>query len=265
MDALAGQTQDSVPIGGSGDGELDVETRAQWWALPFARGDTVFIAVNASPGSALIPHLSLVGPSGSLIAQDENPISGQNALLRQFVAHEAGTYYARVSAQRGSVGAYTLIVGRLPATLEGQVAPTYIPTNSSATAPTQVPTSAPTFTPAAADPTAPGGVPLVRAGQSIESTLPDGEQHRYTLEGMGGMPLVIDLVALEGALDPYLELYGPEGEFLLENDDMDYGQMDARLEIRLPSTGTYTLIARSFGDRRGGAYRLSVQVGALWE
>ncbi|MBN1284855.1 MAG: hypothetical protein JXB47_05630 [Anaerolineae bacterium] len=268
--ALAAQSQGALAVGGTAQGELTLDVPVQWWAVPLVYGDTIFIAANAGPGAGLMPRLRLVSPDGALVALDDNPASSQNVLIRQFSAPSDGAYYLEVGALRQSVGAYTVLIGRLPATLEGQPTPTplHVPaavTASPAPAAERAPTSAPTLTPA------PGVVSqgTLVIGQTVEGVLPAGARYSYTFEGAGGMPLVIDLTAPGGGsapvLDPYLELYGPSGTLLFENDDADYFQINARLAIRLPVTGKYTVVARSFGDGSGGAYRLSVQIGALWE
>ncbi len=255
--ALEAQSQGLLQIGEGTAGELTAETLEQWWTLPLIYGDTVFITVNAHTGSALYPQLTLVGPVGDVLTQVDNPSASPNALIASFTAPQDGPHYLRVAGLYSSVGGYTVRVGRLPATPVGQATPT-----AAATIP---PTSAPAIAPTL--PPATGGSAL-RVGQSVEATLPPGERHAYTFEGEGGLPVIIDLVALEAspaALDPYLELYGPGGTFLYANDDLEYGMINARLEVILPTAGTYTVVVRSYGDRSGGMYSLSLRVGALWK
>jgi serine protease Do len=138
-----------------------------------------------------------------------------------------------------------------------------VPTIAPATsAPVATSTPAATGTPAPVDSGA-----VLALGQTVENTLPVGGRHEYTFTATGGQPVRVDLLSLQstpGTLDPYLELYGPEGYFLYENDDWDYGQVNARLEVVLPTTGTYTLVVRSYADGSGGLYQLRLQVGAIW-
>lgn len=262
---LAAQSRETLPVGGSSTAELAAGASAHWWSVPLGRGDTIFIAANAATGTSLIPQLRLVSPAGHLVALDENPASSQNVLIRQFTALLDGTYYLEVSGLRQSGGEYTVLVGRLPATPEGQ--PTVTPLSSPA--PTQVSDESGVTPVAVAALPTPALQGELFVGQVIEATLAVGERSSYTFEGAGGLPLRIDLVALDGGeppvLDPYLELYGPGGLLLFENDDADYFQINARLDIRLPATGIYTLVVRSFGDGSGGPYRLSVKVGAMWQ
>jgi serine protease Do len=60
-------------------------------------------------------------------------------------------------------------------------------------------------------------------------------------------------------IDPYLELLGPDGTQLIYNDD-GAGYPNALIEAySLPTAGTYTIVARSFGDSRSGTYVLSLE------
>lgn len=259
---LAALSAGALTLGEGAEGELTVESPEQWWAMPLSEGDVVFIAANARPGAELFPQLRVLSPEGVLLAQEDNPASSLNALIASLAAQQAGTYYVRVRGLHRSVGAYTVVVGRLSAAPEGQ------PRSAS---PTASPPPAPTDAHAPVNPT-PTPRPTFEGdtlalGQVIEARLPLGASHTYTFEAPGGLPVVIEMTALQpgaAALDPYLELYGPGGYFLYENDDAVYGQMDARLVVTLPTTGVYTIVARSHGDRTGGAYNLSLRVGAMW-
>jgi hypothetical protein len=264
---LAAESQGTIAVGGSAEGTLDAAA-AHWWTLPLAHGDTIFVTVNAGTDSAIAPVVRLVDPGGNLVALDDNLAYARNAIIRQFTAQQDDDYFLGIADARQNGGLYTVFIGRLPATPEGQptLTPIAVTLPSTATA-TEASASAPT---AAPQPTATVADQreTLHVGQVIDATLGAGERHSYIIEGTGGMPLVIDMtLPAEGAdtLDPYLELYGPSGDLLFRNDDAVYGKLDARLDIKLPTTATYTLIARSLGDRGGGAYRLTVQVGALWQ
>ncbi len=80
---------------------------------------------------------------------------------------------------------------------------------------------------------------------------------RYTIDGREGQMLELQLNS--DALDPYLQIDGPDG-FTLANDDDD--GLNSRIIVRLPATGSYTVMATSYGPRETGAYRLSVAEAA---
>ncbi|GAB4458606.1 MAG: hypothetical protein Kow00120_27090 [Anaerolineae bacterium] len=239
-------------------GNLTVDAPAQWWTLPLKAGDAIFITANAEADAALYPQLSLFDPAGNLLSQADNASGSTNVVIPNVTAPQDGNHYVRVTGLFNTVGGYRLRAGRLPA--------------ASASQPTATPAAAlqPTATaaPVVASPTAPPAEgDALAIGQSVEASLPVGGRHAYTFEAPGGLPVVIDLVGLgtrPTALDPFVELYGPGGAFLYENDDADFGMVDARLEVTLPTTGTYTIIVRGYGDRSGGSYSLSLRVGALW-
>lgn len=66
----------------------------------------------------------------------------------------------------------------------------------------------------------------------------------------------------ESDLDTTVEVFGSTGS-IAYNDDADastgIAMFDSRLEVRIPSDGTYRIEIRSFGDLGAGAYTLSVQ------
>jgi len=60
-------------------------------------------------------------------------------------------------------------------------------------------------------------------------------------------------------LDCYLELYGPEGDFLIEDDDGGL-HYDARIDgYILPASGRYVIFARSV-DGNDAAYHLTLEL-----
>ena len=109
------------------------------------------------------------------------------------------------------------------------------------------------------------GEQRVSVGQTVsgelsasDAALPTGAHYdRYTIAGRAGQMLELRLAST--ALDPYLQIDGPEG-FTLANDDDD--GLNSRIVVRLPASGTYTILATSYGPRETGAYRLSVAEAA---
>jgi len=59
------------------------------------------------------------------------------------------------------------------------------------------------------------------------------------------------------AFDPYLMVRGP-GEFSEENDDASESDKNASLDLRLPTSGTYRVMATSFESGETGRYTLAV-------
>jgi hypothetical protein len=88
-----------------------------------------------------------------------------------------------------------------------------------------------------------------------------GEIDRYTFFANYGDPisLVVNLnPANPGTLNPYLQVQAPNGDIVLENDDIGLGIVDAAVRQSIPSTGVYTVYVKS-GDEVGiGAYTITL-------
>jgi hypothetical protein len=100
-----------------------------------------------------------------------------------------------------------------------------------------------------------GPVPL---GQPVtgEIRFVDGRD-LYTFEGRQGQQVRIALDRPgRSRLDPYLELLGPDGRTIAEDDDSG-GELNSLIQLTLPQTGTYTIVARGLGDT-AGPYVLTV-------
>ncbi len=78
----------------------------------------------------------------------------------------------------------------------------------------------------------------------------------YIFEGKAGEQVSIEMSSRE--IDPYLILLSPTGTEVAQDDDSG-GEKNAKIVVRLPESGTYTLIANSYTGGESGAYRLTVQ------
>jgi serine protease Do len=93
-------------------------------------------------------------------------------------------------------------------------------------------------------------------GGTVNGDLGAGDRDRWTFTGAAGQVVTIRMTSQ--SIDPYLELLGPDGTQLIFNDD-GAGYPNALIEaFELPTAGTYTIVARSFGDSRSGPYVLSL-------
>ncbi|ESA33081.1 peptidase s1 and s6 chymotrypsin hap [Leptolyngbya sp. Heron Island J] len=91
---------------------------------------------------------------------------------------------------------------------------------------------------------------------SNSNLLPDNSYFNvYTFEGQAGQRISIAMNSNQ--VDAYLLLYGPNQEYLGENDDIGDSR-NARLEITLPTAGTYFVFANSYGASEQGQYELSI-------
>lgn len=99
----------------------------------------------------------------------------------------------------------------------------------------------------------------VEKGQTVTGTVDTFEDDGWTFEGSEGDEITVELLATDSDLDPQLYLYGPDEALIAENDDIDFANdnRNSRVEVTLPSSGTYTIIVSAFGE--GGAYELSMR------
>jgi hypothetical protein len=77
----------------------------------------------------------------------------------------------------------------------------------------------------------------------------------YEFEGQAGQQVTIEMRSQE--IDPYLILVGPDQQDLGQDDDGGGGH-NARLSVTLPTTGTYWILANSYGAEEEGNYELQL-------
>lgn len=100
------------------------------------------------------------------------------------------------------------------------------------------------------------GITISDRLDSSSNLLPDNSYfNAHIFEGAAGQR--ISIAMLSNQIDPYLLLYGPNQEYLGENDDSGNSR-NARLEVTLPTDGTYFIFANSYGASEQGSYELSV-------
>lgn len=101
------------------------------------------------------------------------------------------------------------------------------------------------------------GEPLRSSLDNTSNLLPDNSYfNTHTFEGRAGQRISITMTSNQ--LDAYLLLYGPNQEYLGKNDDHDNSR-NARIDIELPTSGTYLVFANSYGAREEGPYELTVR------
>ncbi|MBN1202999.1 MAG: hypothetical protein JXJ20_14205 [Anaerolineae bacterium] len=83
----------------------------------------------------------------------------------------------------------------------------------------------------------------------------------WTFDGLADQVISILAVTVSGDLDPVIEVTGPDGSTIAQNDDLDSLVTDAGLEaLALPVTGTYTVRVGRFGET-SGEYELTLTPG----
>ncbi len=150
-----------------------------------------------------------------------------------------------------------------PATATKQPSPTpantVTPTATNTPEPTLTPTTTATFTA-----TATPSETVITYGQeetgAIDNTSP---VYRYQFTASEGDLVTINLKAVSGNLDPILRLLDATGRPVAQNDDARNNTRDAALvDITLPNSGVYTIIASRFGMEDGtseGEFTLTIE------
>lgn len=86
-------------------------------------------------------------------------------------------------------------------------------------------------------------------GNTTEGSLSDITlARRYTFQGQEGDFVEIYMNAIgTPIIDPLLQLYGPDGELISENDDVEPGvNRNSAIRMNLPTTGEYTIVATRY-------------------
>ncbi|MBN1179963.1 MAG: pre-peptidase C-terminal domain-containing protein, partial [Anaerolineae bacterium] len=180
-------------------------------------GDIVTISMDETDGT-MDTYLELYGPTGLALTTDDDGGPGLNARIRYYVLPSNGTYTIVARGLSLQAGSYALSL---------------------------------VYT----DDLAVGGGQITY-GQSVEGTLDVDGENRWNFQGTAGDVVTIAMDETDG-MDTYLELYSFTGERLARDDDSGDGLNALIADFRLPDTGTYTIIARSY-SYNGGSYRLTL-------
>ncbi|MDX2138048.1 MAG: hypothetical protein SF123_08125 [Chloroflexota bacterium] len=115
---------------------------------------------------------------------------------------------------------------------------------------------------------APSGLPSglndegrIEPGQTVNGTLDDDlGDNSYTFSAIRGTRYRIDLIATDDDIDPRVAVYGPNGQLIGANDDIDLsgGNTNSRLDFEATESGRYTIVVGQFGFGNGG-YELEVE------
>jgi hypothetical protein len=93
-------------------------------------------------------------------------------------------------------------------------------------------------------------LPVLLDGDTVEDVLSLDVQARiYVFNANEGDEVTVSMVQTDDALDPYLALFGPSGELIAVNDDVDIenGDLSSLIEeVVVPETGSYFVIASSY-------------------
>lgn len=244
----------SLRVGDVEPGELDREDArdptdgsfVEAWALPLEAGEEVTVDMVSDEFDT---YLFLAGPGIDGYTTDDDGAGACSARLT-VTASEGGTYRVVASSfSSDATGGYEMHVTREPGPERDGPCPGGMDMDMGFGEPDEAELAA---------------LPVmgtVSPGYEHEGTLSDGDPvladgyaHAWELHGNAGESLAIELISEE--FDSYLYMTGP-GVGLLSDDD-DAGNLDSRIEVTLPETGTYRIVVTTFGDYGTGAYRLRI-------
>jgi hypothetical protein len=193
------------------------------WLFEGEAGDIVSISVVAV-NEDMDTYLELYAPDGEQVMADDDSGGDSNAAIREFELAHTGTY--RVVARgydEAQSGEYTITLEMVQLEIAGTLA----------------------------------------YDQATSATLEPGGRHHWLFEGEAGDVVTISMIALDEDLDPYLELFAPNGEQVATDDDSGGGSNAAIREFALSHTGTYRVVARGYSDVHTGEYELTLEVAQL--
>ena len=197
------------------------------WTFTGRAGQGIRIDVMSSAFDAYLVLLH----GGAVVDSNDDGGEGQNARILT-VLPETGTYTAVVSAfgGEGSGGRYALQLTALA---------------SPAPAPGQPGTISP------------GTRAIGRLEPGDQTRKDGGYEDSWELEARGGEDVSVELRS--AAFDAYLELYGPDGALLAQDDDGLGDGTNSLITAHLVSAGRYRLVVRSYSDKEStGLYELAV-------
>ena len=188
------------------------------WTFVAAAGECATIRLEAVDGQGFDPYLELRDDLGHSIAEDDDGWYDLNPRLAEICLANDGWYCVLASAFEGS-GDYDL-------TLE------------------------------LAD--GPSGGGEIRVGETVTGVLPDGVWHGWHFGAHSGDAITIAMNALDDQLDCYVVLYGPDGQYLDDDDDGGEGFNSLLANVELDRNGFYTIwVTDATGG--GGSYELLLE------
>ncbi len=219
-----GETKEGRLEDGDAVGSRGLEDR---WTFSGRAGQGVRIDAMSEAFDAYLTLLR----NGVAVDSDDDGGEGKNARIIA-VLPEAGTYTAVVSAYGGerAGGRYTLALTALggPAPAPGRTGRMSISERA---------------------------IGRLETGDLVRAD--GGLQDFWEFDARGGED--VDIEVRSTAFDTYLELYGPDGTILAQDDDGLGEGTNSLISAHLARAGRYRVVVRAYGEKGGtGAYALAV-------
>ncbi|MBN2554582.1 MAG: PPC domain-containing protein [Anaerolineales bacterium] len=193
-------------------------------------GDVITIMLNGINGLDTV--VEFMDADYNLIDVDDDGGEGRNSLLEVEIPR-SGQYFIHVRGYGSGTGDYSLTL------TAGSVIPTEEPVVQETAEPVESPAST-----------------MLAIGSTVHGRVTSSSGDRWPLQLNAGDLVAIAMDGIEG-LDTFLEFLDPGGNQIATNDDGGDG-FNSLLITRASQSGTYTVVARGFGNNTG-EYLLSVE------
>ena len=170
--------------------------------------------------SSMDTYLELLGPDDRLVAENDDNLFGTDSTIGELVLSEGGEYTIVARGYDGNTGSYSLTLELIDTDVE----------------------------------VSSGGT--ISYGDTIRGSVDNRSGEEWTFDGRTGDIIRISMES--NNLDTFIELRGPDGDTIAEDDDGGSGTDSQIATLWLAESGEYTIVARSFQDNRG-SYRLTLQ------
>jgi hypothetical protein len=195
---------------GGGDLAYNTVVQAALWNENL-RDDWSFDAQAGDTVNILVtPTSGDLDPYLRLFGPDSQLLSYNGSNITEYSLMMTGKYTVVVSLERGAYGDYDLVVEHI----QSLVTPTD------------------------------GGV-LPLGERVISAISSENLIDTWTFDGQQGDRAVMGMSLISGSLNPFLVLLKPDGTVLALNDDFNYNNTMAGIDVNLPITGTYQLLAQA--------------------
>lgn len=253
IDQFAQFESTPVPTAPVCGGSIGYNSERQKESIPWRGGkcvyqfagtvDDVVTILMKKTDTSLDPFLELRDSNQNLIASSDDDGGNSDSLIHQFKLPNTGVYYIIAKSYNDeSAGTFEMLLSVSTVLLS--------------------PTSTPTLTPApTSTPPACGG--SLSYGGSRRERIPwRGGQCVYQFSGQVGDVIVLSENAVDTSLDPFLELRDSNQNLIASSDDEGGNGNSLINRFKLPKTGIYYIVARSYNDEGAGAFEISLSLSA---
>lgn len=195
-------------------GQIESPASEERWVFEASAGDLVVLSIEPQTDS-FVPLLTVTDPQGRLLMRVSYPATQEGEFSFTLGISRTGSHTVRVQGDVQTTGAYALGF----AVVEQSAAPD--------------------------DRT-------LLYGRSAEGQITDDTfRTTWTFAGSAGDVVDVFMRATGGDLDPFVTLLAPDGTVLASADSGGEGNDAALFAVRLPVSGTYTVVARRSGANSG--------------